>query len=266
VPSRSLRRVGSRESLTQRLRIAVHLNSHLVNLAILLLGIMLVLLSFGVKSNSQASVVLISVGTSIVSTAIVSFMVGLYSVDSWLSRDELARWRLSSIYKTRAEMNRSASAALVSCRRQIDIAAFGLKGFRETQTTVVQGKVRSGVRIRILCPHPDSPFVSAREESEREVSGQIRKTILALEEWVQELQKLAINKDQVQLKYYNALPLDLYYRIDRTLYVGPYLHGYGSQQTISLEFEQPGEGFEYWEEYFDTLWHDEYFASAASRR
>jgi len=190
-------------------------------------------------------------------------MISLYSVESWAPYDDIAKWRLTAIYKTRAEKNSGSDKKLAACREQIDIAAFGLKSLRDSTTALVQQKVGSGVRIRILCLHPDSPYVSAREKSEHEVPGQIRGTIIALEKWIKELQTLASENRQVQLKHYDTLPLDFYFRIDHSLYVGPYLYGYGSQQTITFEFEQPGMGFEYWQAYFDTLWNDEHFASVA---
>src|ERR1017187_8119127 len=243
--SRLSREFRGVEVATQRLQTALRLNTRLVNALILLIGIVLVLLSFLDEPSSRTSIVLLSVGTSVIAAGLVSLMIGMYSAESLAPYDEIVKWRLAAIYTRRAEMNRSANEKLSSCRRQIDIAAFGLKSFRDAQTTLVQQKVRSGVQIRILCPHPDSAFVSARERSEQEVPGQIRGTIIALQEWIKKLRTLASDARQVQLKYYDALPLDFYYRIDQALYIGPYLHGHGSQQTITLEFEQPGMGFEY---------------------
>jgi hypothetical protein len=261
--SRLPREFRSTGIMTRRLQMALRFNSRLVNALILLLGIVLVLLSFLGESSSRTSIVLLSVGASVIAAGLVSFMISLYSIESWASYDDVAKWRLTGIYKTRAAKNSYADEKLAACLEQIDIAAFGLKSFRDASTELVRKKVRSGVRIRILCLGPDSPYVSAREKSENEVPGQIRGTIIALQEWIRELQTLASENQQVQLKYYDSLPLEFYFRIDQTLYVGPYLHGYGSQQTITLEFEQPGMGFEYWQAYFDTLWNDGHFASVA---
>ena len=50
------------------------------------------------------------------------------------------------------------------------------------------------------------------------------------------------------------MPLDFYCKIDDNLYVGPYLYGKESQQTISYRFSPNGKGFKYYSNYFETLW------------
>jgi hypothetical protein len=61
-------------------------------------------------------------------------------------------------------------------------------------------------------------------------------TIIVLGKWVESLQKIAPDKDNIQIKYYSTLPQDFYFREDDYLYTGPYLYGISSQQTISFEF------------------------------
>ncbi|HEV2890303.1 MAG TPA: hypothetical protein VGX28_07975 [Frankiaceae bacterium] len=246
-----------------RLARALKANALLVNLAILLIGMILVLSSFVGKSGVPLSTVLLSVGGSVVAAGVVGGLVGLYEADEQAREKALGQWRLAGVYRTRADMNRSSNERLIRCRDQLDIAAFGLKGFRESQGGLVTEKVRAGLRVRILCPHPDSAYVTAREASEGEVPGQIKKTIVDLEDWVARLRAEAREPHQVQLRYYDALPLDFFFHVDDTVFVGPYLHGRGSQQTISMEFERPGAGFDYWCEYFDGLWSDEEFAHDA---
>jgi hypothetical protein len=242
-----------------RFRRVLALNARLLNNLVVAIGVILILASFSWPTSSSSAVVLISVGTSLIASAVVGFLVNAYSAEQ-LSRDEsMSAWQLAAIFATRAEMNGSSNVRLQGCRRQLDIAAFGLKGFRESQSAVVRDKVRAGVRVRILCLDPDSPFVAAREHAEREAPQQIRKTIADLEAWAQHLRALAPNPDDVRLRFYDSLPLDFYFRVDDAVYVGPYLHGYSSQQTLSLEFTAPGAGFTYWTDYFDSLWDDTNF-------
>ena len=55
------------------------------------------------------------------------------------------------------------------------------------------------------------------------------------------------------------MPQDFYFRVDSALFIGPYLHGVTSQQTLSMEFAGSGDGFRYWTAYFKTLWDDPQF-------
>lgn len=248
------RQSPGRAGRLREIRTLWHLNARLVNLLVLAVGVILILISASFKASSRPAVVLLSVGTSVVATAIVSFVVAMYSAELRLRNTEVEQWGLGAIYTTRADMNQSSNLRLPGCREQLDIAAFGLKGFRETQTETVRDLVRRGVHVRVLAMHPDSPFVAAREVAEEQVEGQIRQTLLSLREWVESLSKDARTTNQVELKYYDTWPVDFYFRVDDVVYIGPYLWGFSSQQTVSLEFHRPGVGFTYWTRYFEALW------------
>ncbi len=49
-------------------------------------------------------------------------------------------------------------------------------------------------------------------------------------------------------------PLDLYFRVDNHVFIGPYLYGKTSQQTITYEFGKGGNGYTYYTKYFEDLW------------
>ena len=53
------------------------------------------------------------------------------------------------------------------------------------------------------------------------------------------------------------MTLDFYWRIDDELYVGPYLYGIPSQQTITYKFVNGGMGFKLYSEYFESLWNND---------
>ena len=116
------------------------------------------------------------------------------------------------------------------------------------------------MKVRILTMNPNSIFLAQRDKDENEVPGQIKYTILNLESWINNLKKLGPNSDNVTIKYYNTLPLNFYFRQDEYLYVGPYLYGLTSQQTISYEFKIGSYGYDYWTKYFDSLWENDSFA------
>ncbi|MFF4810958.1 hypothetical protein ACFY03_22370 [Micromonospora chersina] len=254
--------MATRKQVSRRL---AELNTELLNALAFSIGAGLILWAWLIPgSNGNLKVVLLSVGTSIVATTILAYLSSHYTIRQNQIKEMCNHWKIEAIYATRAEMNVSSNEALRECAEQLDIIAFGLKSFRETQTPLLRKKVAAGVRVRILTIKPDSIFVKQRERDENEVPGQIRKTIEDLRAWANELAMAAKKPSNVQLRFYDALPLDFYFRVDRKVYVGPYMHGYSSHQTISMEFGINGAGFEYWTTYFDSLWSDSKFASEAA--
>lgn len=177
---------------------------------------------------------------------------------------KVGAWGLTGIFGTRQEMNIRVDSLLSELHDNLDICAFGLKSFRDAKSQIVRQKVKDGLRLRILCPHPESTFLSQRESDEDALSGEIRKRIHDLAKWIHRLQAISPKKGNVVLKHYDALPLDFYWHQQRWLFVGPYLQSRGSQQTITYEFAKDGRGYEYFTEYFQELWEDELFAREAT--
>ncbi|WRQ32332.1 hypothetical protein U5907_07030 [Bacteroidales bacterium MB20-C3-3] len=228
------------------------LNANAVNLITFFSGIILVLIAILVNIEKPIGLLLISIGTSIIASSIVVYLSSKYLFKQNKIKEIIEKWGLSGIYRTRAEMNLSCNDQLNVAKCNIDIIAFGLKGFRETQTDLVLSKVKSGINIRIITINPNSSLLTHREKDEGEVVGQIKNTILQLDKWVFDLKKYG----NVKIKYYDTLPFDFYFRIDNKIYVGPYLYGQSSQQTISYEFSINSQGFDYYISYFEKLWND----------
>lgn len=171
-------------------------------------------------------------------------------------------WGISAIYETRQEMNRSTDIAFETLENNLDIIAWGLKSFRDGKDKIVKEKVKKGLKIRFIAPSPDSYYVKQREIDEKEVEGQIRKTIVDLGQWIEELKKIAPAPEDIQIKYYNSLPEDFYFRVDDYIFIGPYQWSKSSQQTISYEFKgQSSKGFAYYNDYFEKLWNSQEFCS-----
>jgi hypothetical protein len=172
-------------------------------------------------------------------SAIVSWITSTYTIKRAKIKAIIDRWGLVGIYETRGEMNIYSDRKLETLSSTLDIIAFGLKSFRDSKSRFVEDKVRSGVKIRILTMNPHGEFVSQREKEENESPGSIKQSIENLAEWVEHLKKIAPDKNDVQLKYYNSMTEDFYFCIDnKYLYTGPYLNGKGSQQTISYEYKK----------------------------
>jgi hypothetical protein len=233
------------------------INAELVNLILFFIGLLLTL--FGVlwiDEHQTFGTIMISVGSSIISSTIIVYVTSKYLIRKNQISEIIERWGLIGIYKTRAEMNQSADIAFDKLKKELDMISFGLKSFRSVKGTEIEAKVRAGLRMRILTMNPDSPMVAMREKAENEVPGQIKKTIIDLQSWIDKLKSVSPKQENVQLKFYNNLPLESYYRQDDCIYTGPYLYGKPSQQTISFEYKKNSLGYDYWDSYFNSIWND----------
>lgn len=165
-------------------------------------------------------------------------------------------WGLKHIFRTRAEKNTEADIKLLPHTMELDGIAFGLKTFRSAHSEDIERGLLRGMRIRLLCMHPDSSFVKQREIEEKEVEGQISKSIIDLLEWAKALKKKT--GGNISIKYYHAMTLDFYWRLDDVLYVGPYLYGRASQATLTYKYEKGGMGYSEYSRYFEDLWNDDF--------
>ena len=209
----------------------------------------------------ELKTIILSVGCSLIATSIVSLLTSKYLIRIRKTKELINTWGLKGIYKTRQKMNTSADESFENLENNLDIIAWGLKNFRDGKGDKVLQKVKKGLKVRIIAPHPESKIVIKRAGEEQEVPDQIKNTIIKLERWVQELKDAARNPEDVQLRFYHHLPQEFYFRQDNNIFIGPYRYGMSSQQTISYEFKSPGEGFEDYKSYFEKLWNDPGFCS-----
>jgi len=237
------------------------LNAELVNLVSFLSGAVLIIAGMVFRSyDENTSVILISVGSSIVASAVVVFLSSRYLTRYREIQDMIEHWGIVGIFRTRAAMNTRADLTLTDLKRELDLMGFGFLAFRHSQGATMEAKVRQGLRVRILTVDPYSQYVTQREQDEGGVKGQITQTILDLVHWVERLKSMSPSPEGVQLKFCNSAMIQSYYRQDDYLYTGPYLYGKPSQQTISFEFKKGGLGYDYWASHFESLWNDADFA------
>lgn len=219
----------------------------------LLVSIVLIIVSFFYPSNyNDWKNIQISVACSILASNIIMFLTSEYMLRSQRRAEIIDRWGVESIYKTRAEMNASTNASLLQCKKNIEIIAFGLKSFRETKAVEIKSLLDKGVSVKILTLNPASKILNLVDQRENLVEGSTTKSIQDLSDWVLSL-KASSGKNNIEIRYYDSIPLDFYFKVDDRIYVGPYLKGVSSQQTISYEFSL-GEGYIYWSNYFSKVW------------
>lgn len=236
-------------------------NAEQLNLLITAFGVILILISFFLPKGyaawgvTEIKTIVISVGCSLLATSLVAFLSSRYLIRRQRTKEIIDEWGLVEIFASRQMMNASCDTAQSLAEKQIDIMAMGLKSWRDSQTEEIRKKLEQGVKIRILAPHPDLDAVRQRTHDEGESEGQIRHTIVTLADWVSGMKR----HGAISLKYYNALPEDFYFRLDDTLFTGPYMYGKGSQKTLSYEYRNPGKAFSLYTGHFETCWNDSRF-------
>ena len=110
--------------------------------------------------------------------------------------------------------------------------------------------LKKGVQIRIITMDPNCEVLKLRDRAEGKSEGATKESIVHLQEFFQKTNK----RKKVQIKYHQQLPLDFFFRVDDHIFVGPYIYGKESQQMITYEFEKGGRGYDYYMDYFESLW------------
>lgn len=237
----------------------------------LLIGIILIILGGLAEFSNQEyllfftktyfQTILVSVGCSIFASALVSIILlhrlnELYDIQSRLSD-----WGICEI-GIRSEANVRINEKLESMTKGMDIIAFGMKNFLAAKGTLLESKVISGCNIRILTINPNSPYVDQREKDEGDAAGQIKKSINDLISWTKKI-KAKNPRGSIEIKIYDALPLDTYQRIDDFVFTGPSMMGVPSQQTLIYGYSPNSKGGTQLTSYFEKLWSDNSFSRHA---
>lgn len=229
----------------------------LINGCIFLAGIVVVFFGVFIIQNEKAETVLVSIGTSLIASALVAFLTSIYILKYQHAKDISEQWGIRSIKEQRAVMNIDVDEHMEKAKKHIDIIAFGLKSLRESRTNVVKDALRRNVAIRIITVNPKNEILKLKDKDEGKIEGSTEKSINELIEWVSQLNMRSSN--QIELRFCETLPSEVFYRVDDYIYVGPYQYGRESQRTITTEFKSPGKGFLYYLEYFEQLWQDKEF-------
>ena len=231
-------------------------SERLINALIFMIGLVLVFIGimFNGTFGEQWSTVIISVGASIVASSVVSYITATYLVKKKKLKEITEIWGLRSITENRSDMNKEVNKRLKDATKCLDIMAYGLKSFRESSNDIITSKVEQGLSIRILTVNPNSEFLNYRDLVENKMRGSTAYDIVQLSKWVKSLSNSSGAK--IELKYCQFLPTEMYFRIDKRIYVGPYEIGKESQRTITMEYADGTKGFSYYSDYFDALWLD----------
>ncbi len=232
---------------------------HWINLAIALIGLILVLIGIIFAGKEKLSTITISVGASLIASSIVAYLSSIY-IQKYRRAKEISEiWGIESVEEKRTTMNIRIDECIEKAKKQYDIMAFGLKSLRDGNSKGIENMLKRGARIRILTVDPQCQALRDRDIQEKKTPGETAHTIIQLKEWAVELSKKY--PDQVHIRFARYLPSEFYCRVDNAIYVGPYEYGKDSQQLITMEYHAKGKAFAYYEEYFDSLWNDKEYCS-----
>lgn len=237
----------------------VRKNITLVNIIIVMLGILAIFISVYLP-NANTQNICMGIGTSFFASGIVVLITTLLT-DNTEEEDRLSDWGIEAIYSTRGEMNISCDKYMRKAKR-IDIIAFGLRSWRDSQAKTIEKLLKNGCQIRILTMNPDCNNLQQREKDEQQEIGSIKYSIEQLISWAKVLNSRNY-AGSIEIKCYDAQPLNFMFLMDNRLFIGPYEYGKGSQQTISYEFNTSGRTYGYYTDYFQSLWNDTNFSKSA---
>lgn len=224
----------------------------IVALIALVVGVFLALMDAFVWKTPSS--IVLNIGCSLIASSLVILLTEL--LVNREKKNSLDAWGIKRIYITRTERNRENDPDLDKTQYRIDAIVFGLSSFRTQYSNKIEACLRNGVSIRILTMHPESKFLAIRENEENAAEGHIKQTIEDMITWADSLNNKKY-KGNIIVKGYTCMTLDFYWRVDDTVYIGPYWYGYQSGDTITYSFSKGGKGFQHYSDYFEKLWDDE---------
>jgi hypothetical protein len=222
----------------------------LVNVIVILVGTILAV----VKVQEIGEV-----GVSLIASGIVALFYFLYPKgDAEQMLHEITKNGLAKTYVGRS-LPDEYSSLIERAKKKIDILGFGLNSFREDNGELIPKKCLEGVEVRFLVIDPESEVfkMKSQEEDENRVFWQ-KEPHKKLVQYVTETNNLIESSGKgkkIQMKYYRATPSTMIFRIDDTMFVGPYLYKRCNRNVCTFRLEK-GELFNQFEEHFEKVWAD----------
>ena len=149
-------------------------NKTLVNIIIALIGVVAIVISVHLETTNQQNICM-GIGTSLFASGIVVLITSILT-DNTEEQDKLLDWGIEAIYSTRGEMNVSCDRYLRKAKK-IDIIAFGLRSWRDSQQKLIETLVKNGCQIRILTMDPTCANLKQSEKDDKQEIGSIKHTI-----------------------------------------------------------------------------------------
>lgn len=240
-------------------------NEKQLNIIIGAIGVIFVLVGVVFLKKPNVASVLFGIGGSLIASAVVAYLTSIFLFKRQMEKEITETWGVFGFWESRAQMNQDCDLYLENAKNQIDYVGFGFRSLLNSKYKVLEAKAKQGVKIRFLVMSPSSRFIKEREVEEHNAPGEISQAILILEDAVNKLKTVAAKPENIEIRFYDAMPLDYYNRIDDVIFTGPYWLGKQSQQTVSFGFQGNTKGFHVYSEYFEDLWNNTEFVSCSHK-
>jgi hypothetical protein len=215
-------------------------NSELVYLVMLLAGGVILEGSWLIPTEAflpGLQQILSGVGTAFLSGAFIGFLNIRYLNKE--TPDLRKQWGLINIYNPRVDVDKELNDRIITAKEVDAIVQGGLDGLRKNPGVKLKYRLERGLKMQILVPKdPPDP--------------RIKNAIKELEDWYHSLNSK--QREKVTIRKYNAVPQELYYRVDDVLVVGPYLADTDGPRNITYMFDRNSTGGEIYTNHFNVLW------------
>lgn len=236
----------------------------MLNILIGFIGIIFISLGILFRCCEVVRNILLSIGTSILATSIVTLINAKYMLKLQDTEKIMSKWKIYGLYETKAYMNtQAADTALEQCKKSIDIIAEGLSNYRAAQGDTLKNKILdNNVKVRIIsCDSSCMLSLRSQDESSSGIDdgkSAVQK-VIELNQWVEQLrEELGDRSDAIQIRYHSSYPGFSYLRIDKKIFVSTNLWKKQSQQSFAMGFMDDGKGGKYFHNYFDKLWDSDF--------
>ena len=228
-----------------------------------LISVIVLLVGLIITYQSNQNAVGFSIGTSVAATGVAGLFMYFYAANQQgqISRLEAySRFGLEAIFDGRGPAIRAEyEERLRSARRHIDLIGFGQQQFLEDHYNDFAAW-KECAHVRILLIDPDYPtagasFADVRDAEENARRGKIRDDVIAFVSRTRHLIGTS-NNGSFQVKRYRALPTVNIFRIDESLYWGPYLMRLASRNSPTLRVGEGGLLYKRLAAHFDEIWND----------
>lgn len=217
----------------------------------------------GIFLVSSKSSWVAGVGSSLIAAGVAGWVLFLWVIlnETQTRRlDLLTRLGLIDAFQGRAaSIKHEYDDRLVGAKQSIDVLGFGLRQLREDFGDDFK-KWSGQAQVRILLLDPVVPaathtYADQRDSEEGNVLGSIAGDVKAFLDLTSTLR--ADPDGQFKVRLFTALPSINIFRVDDSLFWGPYLVKRQSRNTPTFLVRRGGTLFDAFQEHFDRLWSDE---------
>lgn len=212
----------------------------------LLITIIIILL------GTSFALALKGVGRDIASSAIASGLVALLYLYSQyvedLDRERRRTFDAAGLHRLSATRRADYATPLKTATAQVDVMGYSLRSFLDDHATTLLMKGRNGLRARILVVAAGSEASAAQERAEGFQPGTFSTAIAHVRD------AFSGSRPTIQVRAIERALPTMVFRIDDTMFVGPYFSHKVSARTATMELRRPGWLFEEYEAEFEALW------------